>query len=245
MALWILSGTTRVSRYQKKHPPTQETVTNSHLSCSSIIPYLLPPSVTIHGILPVQFMCLTVFFHNLSPSVLWSTFWHPPLHTPYISSPIHCLLFTAHAHTIATCFAVVPTLCHLILVSLNTLLGTHFVHATFYTNTFPVYPIMTTSTLYWIITNASNTVAAFCATFCRSALMMTFVLFIFTLMPLFSTLSFHSLSLLIRSSSVSAIITKASQQLLPWKEKWYFLSWWNTVACRSISRKAEKICCSC
>jgi len=29
-------------------------------------PYLLPPSITIHGILPVQFTCLTVFFHNLS-----------------------------------------------------------------------------------------------------------------------------------------------------------------------------------
>jgi len=25
------------------------------------IPYLLPPSITIHGILPVQFTCLTVF----------------------------------------------------------------------------------------------------------------------------------------------------------------------------------------
>jgi len=33
---------------------------------SSIIPYLLPPSITIHGIIPVQFTCLTVFFHNLS-----------------------------------------------------------------------------------------------------------------------------------------------------------------------------------
>jgi len=31
----------------------------------------------------------------------------------------HCLLFTAHAHTNATCFAIVPTLCHLILVSLS------------------------------------------------------------------------------------------------------------------------------
>jgi len=49
--------------------------------------------------------------------------WHPPLHTPYIYSP-NCLLFAAHAHTIGTCFAVVPKLCHLILVSLNPLLGT-------------------------------------------------------------------------------------------------------------------------
>ena len=46
---------------------------------------------------------------------------HPPLHTPYISSTNHCLLFAAHAHTIITCFVVVPRLCNLILVSLKTL----------------------------------------------------------------------------------------------------------------------------
>jgi len=57
-----------------------ETVTYSCLSWSSIIPYLLPPSVMIHGILPVQFMCLTAFFHNLSPSFLWSTSWPGTLH---------------------------------------------------------------------------------------------------------------------------------------------------------------------
>jgi len=44
----------------------------------------------------------------------------------------------------------------------------------------------------------------------RSPLSITLVLFIFTLITLFSTISFHSLSLLIRSSSVSAITTKAS-----------------------------------
>jgi len=32
------------------------------------------------------------------------------------------------------------------------------VHATIYTTTLPVYyPLLTTSTLYWIITNTSNT----------------------------------------------------------------------------------------
>jgi len=45
--------------------------------------------------------------------------WYLPHHTPCISSPNHCLLFTTHAHTIAACFAVVPRLCHLILVSLS------------------------------------------------------------------------------------------------------------------------------
>jgi len=41
--------------------------------------------------------------------------WHPPLHIPYISLPNHYLLFATHAHTVTTCFAVVPRLCRLIL----------------------------------------------------------------------------------------------------------------------------------
>jgi len=49
---------------QLVEPVAEETFTHSYLSWSSIIPYLLPPSITIHGILSVQFMCLTVFFHN-------------------------------------------------------------------------------------------------------------------------------------------------------------------------------------
>ena len=53
-------------------PVPKETFTHSHLSWSSVIPYLLPPSSTIHGILSVQSTCLTVFFHNLCPSFLWS-----------------------------------------------------------------------------------------------------------------------------------------------------------------------------
>jgi len=52
-------------------------------------------------------------------SLVYLLAWHSLLHTPYISSPNHCLLFTAHAHTITTCIAVVPKLCHLILVSLQ------------------------------------------------------------------------------------------------------------------------------
>jgi len=58
----------------------EETFTHSHLSWSSIIPYLLPPFFTIHSILYVQFTCLTVFFRNLSPSFLWSTSWPGTLH---------------------------------------------------------------------------------------------------------------------------------------------------------------------
>jgi len=54
-------------------PVPEETFTHSHPSCSSDILYQLPPSTTIHSILLVQFMCLTVLFHNLSLGPLWST----------------------------------------------------------------------------------------------------------------------------------------------------------------------------
>jgi len=48
----------------------EDTFTHSHLLCLSVIPYLLPPSIIIHGILPPQFTCHTVFFHNRCPSFL-------------------------------------------------------------------------------------------------------------------------------------------------------------------------------
>jgi len=77
------------------HPLTPIMVIDHPLSASSI-----------HGILPVQFTCLTVFFHNLSPSFLWSTCWpgtlHFILHTflhPIIDPIISSLLFTI-------CFAI-------------------------------------------------------------------------------------------------------------------------------------------
>jgi len=72
----------------------------------------------IHSILLVQFTCLTVLFHNLSPGPLWSTSWSGTLFSTYISSPNHYLLLATHAHTTAVCFAIVPRLCHLLLISL-------------------------------------------------------------------------------------------------------------------------------
>jgi len=102
-------------------PVPGETFTHSHLLWSPVIPYLLSPSITIHGILPVQFMCLTVFFPQSLQVYFGLPKWQLPLHTSHISSPNHCRLFAAIAHTIATSFAVIPRLCHLILVSLSTL----------------------------------------------------------------------------------------------------------------------------
>jgi len=71
-------------------PVLEETFTRSHLLCSSIIPYLLPPSITIHGILPIQFTCLTVYLPNFTCkfSLVCLLAWHTPLHTPNISSPV-------------------------------------------------------------------------------------------------------------------------------------------------------------
>jgi len=81
-------------------PIPEVTITNSHLSWSSAILYQLSSSTMIHSILPVQLACLTSFCTTPLQS---SLAWHPPLHTPYISSTNHCLLFATHAHSISTC----------------------------------------------------------------------------------------------------------------------------------------------
>jgi len=103
----------------------EETLTNSHVSWSPVIPYLLPPSITIHGILPTKFMCTTVFFHNLPPkfSLVYLLAWHTALHTPYFTqslssfrntNPYHCNLFCCSTEIMSSN----PSL------SLNPLLGT-------------------------------------------------------------------------------------------------------------------------
>ena len=117
--MWISSWTTRVSQYQKKHSATH--TYSGHQS--SLICF-------IHLIRSMASSLLNLrtwhsFAQSLSKfSLVYFLAWHPALHTyihttPYISSPNHCLLFATQAHTIATCFAVVPRLCHLILRSLS------------------------------------------------------------------------------------------------------------------------------
>jgi len=61
--------------------------------------------ICFHGIHPVQFTCLTVFFHNLAPSFLWSTSWpgtlnfilytfiHQSLSSFCSTCPYHCNMF--------------------------------------------------------------------------------------------------------------------------------------------------------
>ena len=99
----------------------EETLTHPPSWSSSNL-YQLLPSTTIHSILLFQIMCLAIFFAQpLSTSFLvYLLVWSPPPHIPYISSPNQCLLFATHAHTIATCFAVVSRLYHLLLVFLST-----------------------------------------------------------------------------------------------------------------------------
>jgi len=115
-----LSKVTRwASTRRNFHPLTPILIINHPLSASSIYYDPKHPPCSIY-------MSVSHFAPPLSKSSLvYILFWHSPLHTPYISSPNHCLLFAAHAHTNATCFAVVPTLCHVILVPLSTLYISH------------------------------------------------------------------------------------------------------------------------
>jgi len=90
-----LSGTTRVSRYQKKHSPTHHPIFISF--------FHLPQSIasSLFNLRAWQSFC-TTSFHVL--------FGLPLGLEPSISYSIHFFtqsLFAAHAHTIATCFAVV------------------------------------------------------------------------------------------------------------------------------------------
>jgi len=125
-----------VSRYQKKYSPTH--THRGHQSSLSAFSIYYDP-----WHLRIQSTGSTVFFrlHSTSLSkfslVYYLLAWYPPLHTPYISSSNHCLLFAAHAHTIATCSAVVLRLCPLIPVSLSTLYFELYVVTSHHTSILP------------------------------------------------------------------------------------------------------------
>jgi len=89
---------------------------------SSFISFLCLLRSIASSLFNLRNVCDSLSAQSLSKSSLVNLLvWHPPLHTPYISSSNHCLLFATHSHTIATCFAVVLRLCHVILVSHLTL----------------------------------------------------------------------------------------------------------------------------
>jgi len=87
----------------------------SSLSAFSIYYDRWHPPYSIHVLYSLFPQCLSKF------SLVYLLARYPQLYTPYISSPNHCLLFAAHAHTIATCSTEVLRLCPLIPVSLSNL----------------------------------------------------------------------------------------------------------------------------
>jgi len=98
----LLSTSTWVSQYQKKHSPTR-----THPDHQTFF---------INFLHLLRSVASSLF--NFSPGPLWSSLvWDLLLNTSCISSPNH-LLFAAHAHTTA-CFAVVPMLCCLFVISLS------------------------------------------------------------------------------------------------------------------------------
>jgi len=108
----LLSGTTRVGWYQKKHSPTH---THPDHRTSFIF------------FLHLQRSMASSLFSLRAWQSSWTTSLQvfllaldPQLHNPCISSPNYHHLFAAHAHTNAACFAAIPMLCHLYLVSLST-----------------------------------------------------------------------------------------------------------------------------
>jgi len=79
-----------------------------------------------------------------------------------LHSCISISIYTQHVTWIKKKLTPISTLVHPVPVTgftqpLQTKCLHQFVHATIYTTTFPVYPLLTTSTLYWIITNAYTT----------------------------------------------------------------------------------------
>ena len=72
-------GTVEIVRDNPGEPVPEETFTHyTHRGHQSSLSAF--PSTTTHGILCIQSTYSAVFFHNLSPSFLWSTSWPGTLH---------------------------------------------------------------------------------------------------------------------------------------------------------------------
>jgi len=82
-------------------PVSEETFTHSHLSWSSVVPYLLHPSIMIHSILPVQFTCLT----SLSTISLQVFFCLPLGLAPSTSHSIHFTITLLNLPSLTNCMS--------------------------------------------------------------------------------------------------------------------------------------------
>jgi len=113
-------------------PVPEEAFIHSLLSWSSTIFYELCLSTTIHGILPVQFTCLTVFLYTslqvlfgpplgLKPYTSLHTFVHPWLGEQWVNK---CMEWSegsfCNTCPYHICFAAIPRLRHLQTQTLNT-----------------------------------------------------------------------------------------------------------------------------
>jgi len=117
-ALWILSATTHVTWYQKKHSPT-----NTYCGHQSSL-ICLNPSTMMHGILPVQSMSFTtislqVFFGvplGLAPSTSYFIhFFNESLSSFHNTCPYHCNLFRCSTELMSPSLSLNPLLvvsCH-------------------------------------------------------------------------------------------------------------------------------------
>ena len=105
-----LSGTTRVGRYQKKHSPSH-THPDHQTSFINFLHLLRSIASSVFSL-----RADSLFPQPLSRSFLvFFSVLDPLLHTPCISSPNHHL-YAAHAHTVTVCSAVIPVLCHTVLM---------------------------------------------------------------------------------------------------------------------------------
>jgi len=103
MAIWIFSETTRVNWYHNKHSPTH--TYRGHQSSLICFLHLLRSVASSQSLFNLcawqsfSTISLLNFFGlplGLAPSTSYT------IRNMYVSSPNHCLLFTTHAHTIAT-----------------------------------------------------------------------------------------------------------------------------------------------
>ena len=109
-----LTGTTRVCWYQKKHSPAH-THPGQHTSSITFLHLQWSTASSLFSLRAWQSSRTTSL---VIPLVL-----NPQLHTPCISSLNHHHLFTAHAHTNATCSVAISMLSSTHSLSLISLLG--------------------------------------------------------------------------------------------------------------------------
>jgi len=100
-------------------PVPEETFTHSHLSSSSAILISLLRQLRSIASSLFNYVFDSLFCTTSVHDLFGLSLGLAPSTSYFI--PNRCLLFAAHAHTIATCFAVVLRLYHLILVFLSTL----------------------------------------------------------------------------------------------------------------------------